>query len=210
MSHHELTVTSILPQCSPGSDLPRKRAMCVRAANTQRPINLDLEGGGNHAKAFSHHKKHPSQNFQPTKYTNMKIATIENIRKNASGISSQLQGPFGTRPIVYADSTASGKSIKFIENYINTNVLPFYANTHTEASATGLQTSHFREEARSMIRQAVNASNEEYAVLFCGSGSTAAITKLAHVLGISPLGPKKKTKCRQLIALQLVLRLLNF
>lgn len=68
---------------------------------------------------------------------------------------------------------------------------PFYAtsHTHTEASATGLQMSQFREEARDVIRDAVNAPSEEYAVCCCGSGSTAAIHKMAHVLGILPPSP---------------------
>jgi selenocysteine lyase/cysteine desulfurase len=42
-----------------------------------------------------------------------------------------------------------------------------------------------------MIRETVKAPAEDYAVLFCGSGSTAAINKMAHVLGISPLSPVK-------------------
>jgi selenocysteine lyase/cysteine desulfurase len=119
----------------------------------------------------------------------MKVASIENIRLNVIGSDQTLQGPFGSKPIVYADATASGKSLKLIEDYIQATVLPYYANTHTEASATGLQTSHFREDARRMIRETVKAPAEDYAVLFCGSGSTAAINKMAHVLGISPLSP---------------------
>lgn len=62
-------------------------------------------------------------------------------------------------------------------------VAPIYANTHTEASATGAHTTHLRKEARNIIHTALNAPKDEYAVLFNGSGSTAAIDKLFTELG---------------------------
>jgi selenocysteine lyase/cysteine desulfurase len=63
-------------------------------------------------------------------------------------------------------------------------VLPRYANTHTETSGTGRQTTRFREDARELIRGAVGAGRDEHAVLFCGSGSTAAIDRMVQVLGL--------------------------
>jgi len=54
-----------------------------------------------------------------------------------------------------------------------TLTLTRYANTHTEASLTGLQTSVLREEARAIVAQATNAPAEEYATLFVGTGCTA-------------------------------------
>ena len=62
-------------------------------------------------------------------------------------------------------------------------MLPLYANTHTESSGTGLQTTRFREDAREIIADCVGAT-DEHAVLFCGSGSTGAIAKLVGVLGL--------------------------
>ena len=41
---------------------------------------------------------------------------------------------YGNKPLVYADYTASGRCLSFIEDYITKNVNPFYANTHTEIS----------------------------------------------------------------------------
>jgi selenocysteine lyase/cysteine desulfurase len=109
---------------------------------------------------------------------------IETIRDAVIGARELAPGPFGPRPVVYADYTASGRAVGFIEDYIRDTVLPLYANTHTESSGTGLQTTRFREEARSIIRDAVGAG-EGHAVVFTGSGCTAAIAKLVGVLGIA-------------------------
>ncbi len=94
-----------------------------------------------------------------------------------------VEGPFGRRPLVYADYTASGRSLEFIETYLADAVLPLYANTHTEASGTGLQSSRFRKEAREIIKACLGAT-DDHALLFCGSGATAAVDKLVGVLGI--------------------------
>ena len=108
---------------------------------------------------------------------------IETIRTSVIGRDEVVDGPFGPRKVTYADYTASGRSLSFIEDYIRDAVMPLYANTHTESSGTGLQTTRFREEARNIIRECVGAS-DEHAVLFCGSGMTGAIDRLIGVLGI--------------------------
>jgi len=110
-------------------------------------------------------------------------ALIELIRASVIGDDQAVLGPFGLRRVTYADYTASGRSLTFIEDYLRVAVLPLYANTHTESSGTGLQTTRFREDARHIIRRAVGA-DEDHAVIFCGSGSTAAVDKLVSVLGI--------------------------
>lgn len=115
-----------------------------------------------------------------------KVATsklIEQIRQSVIGEGQLFQTPFGLKPLIYSDYTASGRSLSFIEDYITQNVLPFYANTHSEASTTGRQTSAFREQARGLIRKSLNASDED-AVIFCGSGATSAIQKLVDILNV--------------------------
>jgi selenocysteine lyase/cysteine desulfurase len=108
---------------------------------------------------------------------------LERIRNGVIGEGELLDGPYGPRRITYADYTASGRSLDFVEDYIRAQVLPRYANTHTESSGTGLHTSRLREQARAVIAEAVGAG-PEHVVLFCGSGATAAVNKLVAILGL--------------------------
>src|SRR6478736_6995067 len=104
-------------------------------------------------------------------------ALIELIRANVIGDDEAVVGPFGLRRVTYADYTASGRSLTFIEDFIRQAVLPLYGNTHTESSGTGLQTTRFREDARAIIRDAVGG-DERTVVIFTGSGATSAIDKM--------------------------------
>lgn len=109
---------------------------------------------------------------------------IETIRGAVIGDDEAVIGPFGLRRVTYADYTASGRSLTFIEDYLREAVMPLYANTHTESSGTGLQTTRFREDARAIIREALGGNPDDHVVIFCGSGSTAAIDKLVGVLNL--------------------------
>jgi selenocysteine lyase/cysteine desulfurase len=106
---------------------------------------------------------------------------LERVRRGIIGEGELMEGPFGLRRMTYADYTASGRSLDFLEDFIRHEVLPRYANTHTESSGTGLATSHLREDARRMIRDAVGGTEDDL-VIFCGSGATAAISKLIGIL----------------------------
>lgn len=108
---------------------------------------------------------------------------LETIRNSIIGDDHALEGPYGLRRVTYADYTASGRSLGFLEDFLRHQVMPLYANTHTETSGTGLQTTRFREEARQVLKDSVGG-NEEDVVLFAGSGATGAIAKLIDILNL--------------------------
>lgn len=108
---------------------------------------------------------------------------IDRIREEVIGQLHTISTPLGEKPLVYADYTASGRSLAFLEEFIRTQVLPYYANTHTETTFTGARTTAWRESARDMVRRAVNGSKDDK-IIFCGAGATAAINRLIDILGL--------------------------
>ncbi len=104
------------------------------------------------------------------------------IRQNEVGRRACIETPFGRRLICYADLTATGRYLHFVEAWIR-RVRPFYANSHTAVSSTGRIMTELREQARRVVKRSVNASDDDVA-LFVGTGATAAVNKLVGILGL--------------------------
>ena len=108
---------------------------------------------------------------------------IATLREGLIGEDVMLDGPFGRQPLVYADYAASGRALKQVERFILNEVLPYYANSHTQASFCGSYVTRLRSDARRSIARCCGAGTE-HAVIFAGSGATAGINRLVNLLGI--------------------------
>jgi selenocysteine lyase/cysteine desulfurase len=111
---------------------------------------------------------------------------LDKIRAGLIGDNVQIEGPFGLRPMLYADYVASGRSLAQVEDFIRDKVLPYYANSHTQASFCGAYTTNLREAARAEIAR-IAGVEDGASVVFTGAGSTAAINRIVGLLDFAPL-----------------------
>nr|XP_023891694.1 uncharacterized protein LOC112003724 [Quercus suber]POE61673.1 putative cysteine desulfurase [Quercus suber] len=131
---------------------------------------------------------HRSESFRTLEMGVPRANTTEEklswLRSQIIGGDAEINSLFGKRRLTYADHTASGRSLQYIETFIIDNVLPFYGNTHTCDSHVGSWTTKMVHEATSYIKKSLGGGQED-AILFCGSGTTAAIKRLQEVMGIA-------------------------
>ena len=99
------------------------------------------------------------------------------------GEGVMIPGLNGDVPLVYADYVASGRAMRQVEDFIAEKVLPFYANSHTEASYCGQYVTRLRRAARAEIARLTGAG-AECEVIFAGSGATAGLNRLVTLLGV--------------------------
>jgi selenocysteine lyase/cysteine desulfurase len=113
---------------------------------------------------------------------------LERIRQHELGRSATIETPFGRRLLCYADQTASGRFVGFVETWMG-RLRPYYANSHTVISSTGTLMTGLREQARSIVARSVGASADDV-VLFVGSGATACVNKLVGLFGLDVPPPE--------------------
>ena len=113
---------------------------------------------------------------------------LSKLREDVIGEGACVTTPFGGRRVTYADHIASGRPLASVEDALRAAVLPLYANTHTEDSATGAATTRLAHEAADYIKRCLGARGDlkdEYKLLFPGTGATGALKKLQEILGVS-------------------------
>ncbi|WP_081413259.1 aminotransferase class V-fold PLP-dependent enzyme [Aneurinibacillus terranovensis] len=105
------------------------------------------------------------------------------FRKNIIGAEQTFISPFGRKPVIYADWTATGRLYRPIESKIIDDFGPFIANTHTESNITGTIMTLAYKQAQAIIKNHVDA-DEHDVIIMDGSGMTAVVNKLQRILGL--------------------------
>lgn len=112
----------------------------------------------------------------------MKKFDIDFLRSEIIGNCSVYNTPFGTRNLFYADYTASGRNLRFLENKL-IDIEKSYANTHTTDDYSGRCLTDLLHGAEKRIKDLTGAT-DEYKIISVGSGSTGALKRLQEILGI--------------------------
>lgn len=108
---------------------------------------------------------------------------FEPFRRNTIGHDCVIETPYGKKPMYYMDYTASGRLYRPIEEKIMNQLGPLVGNTHSETNITGMTMTTAYHQAKSIIREHVNAKQSDV-LLTTGFGMTGAINKLQRMLGL--------------------------
>ena len=121
---------------------------------------------------------------------------LKELRENIVGLNTLFETPYGERMMTYADFTASGRSLKFIEKYM-LEIQKIYANSHTDDDCTGKTMTGLLHKSEEIIKKELNAS-KNCMIIATGNGSTGAIAKFSEILGIY-MPPETKAKLERLV-----------
>jgi selenocysteine lyase/cysteine desulfurase len=111
---------------------------------------------------------------------------VARLRDGLIGDGITINGPYGEKPLVYADYVASGRALRQVETFVAEHVLPYYANTHTEESFCGAYSTRLREDGRKIIA-GLTGAGDDCTVIFTGSGATAGLNRIVNLLDIAAL-----------------------
>jgi len=108
---------------------------------------------------------------------------FKQFRENIIGYNHIFKSPYGSRKLIYADWTASGRLYRPIETKLTNLFGPYIGNTHTESTVTGTTTTTAYHYAQQIIKKHVNASDDDI-LISDGTGMTAVVNKLQRLLGL--------------------------
>ncbi|MDL5054809.1 aminotransferase class V-fold PLP-dependent enzyme [Oscillatoria laete-virens NRMC-F 0139] len=110
------------------------------------------------------------------------------LAQSVIGKNRLIDGPLGPQPLLYADYAASGRALREVEDFVLEQVLPVYANPHTQASFCGRSINALRRAARAEVARFCGAGAGD-SVIFAGSGATAGLQKLVRLFEVDQHGP---------------------
>lgn len=122
--------------------------------------------------------------------------TPARLRSCIVGGDAVIRTPFGERRMLYADYTASGRALTFVEARMAA-LLPIYANSHTEDDVTGRTMTTLLHEAKERIKTCVNAGPGGR-VVAVGTGATGAIARMQQIIGVA-LPPATRARLDDLV-----------
>jgi selenocysteine lyase/cysteine desulfurase len=108
---------------------------------------------------------------------------FDSFRRNIIGFDAEIETPYGSRKLIYADWIASGRLYRPIEKRISEDIGPMVGNTHSESTATGKTMTEAYHLAQKIVKRHVNANDNDI-LIFTGTGMTSAIAKLQRFLGL--------------------------
>lgn len=108
--------------------------------------------------------------------------SFEYLRSELIGCNAAFKTPYGSRHIFYADYTASGRGLHFIQQKL-LNIQRSYANTHTEDDYSGQYLTGLLKKAEERIKKLVGAGPDGKIVAI-GSGATGALKHLQEMIGV--------------------------
>ena len=88
-------------------------------------------------------------------------AHFNQFRENTIGAQLEFETPFGKKPLVYADWTASGRLYSKIEDILKNDFGPLVGNTHTETNHTRTSMTYAYHEAQHIIKRHAHAQAED-------------------------------------------------
>ena len=107
---------------------------------------------------------------------------FDRFRKEIVGIDTEFDSPYGTKRIIYADWTASGRLYHPIEKKL-LDLGEYLGNTHTETTLTGKTMTNIYNQSKEIIKKHVHASEDDV-LIASGAGMTGVVNKFQRILGL--------------------------